>query len=191
MARLKKATNAIVILVCLLFIVTLARNYHLSRKPDPQSAPEMLKGEEMEFPEAASNNQLPGAPTLILILSKSCHLCEESMAFYQKLTAFKNSSPQGLRLVAAMYESKEEAQAYLKEHGIGVDRVIPLPAMQTGLRLAPALLLLNVQNKLEESWFGKLSEAEETRVLERLKKACAGCSLPATAASTQTVDGKR
>lgn len=187
MNRLGYAANVTIILACLLFIGILARNY-LSRRPDPRILTEIPKRAEVELPVATPSHRQAPVPTLVLALSKHSRFCQESMGFYQKLTAFKNSSPQGLRLAAILPESKKEAESYLKEHGIGVDAVLSLPLSQMGVNEIPALLLLDGQHKLEESWIGKLSDAQEAQVIDRLKRACTGCLLPTTAvlgASTQ------
>jgi hypothetical protein len=179
MTKLEKATNVAIIVACAVLVGNMARNYYLSSKPDPRMLPEIPKGAVVNLPAAAPVN--PQQPTLVLTLSKNCRFCQESVGFYQKLTAFKNSSKQGLRLVAVLPQGKEEAESYLKEHGIGADEVISMQVSKLGVRGTPTLLLLDGQNKLEEMWAGKLNDSQETQVIERLKKACGGCSIPATA----------
>jgi hypothetical protein len=178
MTRLEKTANVAVILACAAFVGTLAWNYFLGSRPDPRNLPELSKGTVVELPGAAPASP---QPTLVLALSKNCHFCHESVGFYQKLVAFKNSSPQGLRMVAVLPQSKEEATSYLKEQGIEADEVISMEVSKLGLIGTPTLLLLDGQNKLEELWVGKLNESQESEVIERLKKACAGCALPKTA----------
>jgi hypothetical protein len=90
----------------------------------------------------------------VLALSKDCHFCQESVGFYQRLTAFRNTSPQGLRMVAVLPQSKEESANYLKEHGIGADEVVSMEVSKLGVSETPTLLLLDGQNKLEEMWVG-------------------------------------
>jgi hypothetical protein len=180
MTRLEKATNVAIVLACAFLIGTLVRNYYLSSKPDPRTLAKIAKGEVVKLPGANSAGRQPGTPTLVLALSKNCHFCQESVGFYQKLTSIKNSSPQGLRIVAVLPESKEEAATYLKENGIGVDEVVSAPVFNLGVSGTPTLLLLDGQNKLDEIWVGKLSSEQETQVINRLKKVCAGCWLPAT-----------
>jgi hypothetical protein len=183
MTRLEKATNVAIIVACAFLVGTLVRNYYLSRNSDLSAPPVIPKGTEIKLPIESPGGQQSAAPTLVLALSKSCRFCEESVPFYRKLTALKNSSPQGLRLVAVLPDKQEEAEAYLKGNGIGVDAVISMPISSLGLQGTPTLLLLDGQNKLEEIWVGKQSEADETQVIDRLKKACGGCSLPATTSS--------
>jgi hypothetical protein len=181
MTRLEKTTNVAIIVACAFLVGTLARSYYLSSRPDPRAQPSIQKGAVVKLPGAGATGQQPAAPTLVMALSKNCHFCQESMGFYQKLTALKNSSPQGLRLVAVLHEKREEAESYLKEHGIGADEVISAPVSQIGVTGTPTLLLLDRENKLQESWVGKLNDSQEAQVIDRLKKACAGCSLQATA----------
>jgi hypothetical protein len=180
MTKLEKATNVAIILACAFLIGTLARNYYLRSKPDPRTLAQISKGEVVKLPGANIAGRQPATPTLVLALSKNCHFCQESIGFYQKLTAIKNSSPQGLRIVAVLPESMEEAATYLKQNGIGVDEVVSTPVSKLGVIGTPTLLLLDRQDKLEEIWVGKLSSEQEAQVIDRLKKACAGCSLPAT-----------
>jgi hypothetical protein len=180
MTKLERATNVAILLASAFLIVTLARNYYLSYKPDRRTRVQISKGELVKLPGADTAGRQPATPTLVLALSKNCHFCQESVGFYQKLTAIKNSSPQGLRIVAVLPESKEEAATYLKKNGIGVDEVVSAPVSNLGVMGTPTLLLLDGQNKLEEIWVGKLSSEQETQVINRLKKACTGCSLPAT-----------
>jgi thioredoxin-related protein len=173
--NLEKATNIAIIVACIVLVGNLARNYYLSYKPNPSPAPEIAKGTVVKLPGSVPTNP---QPTLVLALSKHCHFCQESVGFYQKLTALKNSSSHGLRMVAVLPEKQEEAEGYLKEQGIGVDEVISMPVSKLGVRGTPTLLLLDSQNKLEELWIGKLDDSQESQVMERLKKACSGCSLP-------------
>jgi hypothetical protein len=181
MTRLEKATNVAIIVACVLLVASLVRNYYLSQNSDLSALP--AKGTEIKLPIASSGGQQSAVPTLVLALSKSCRFCEESVPFYRKLMAFKNSSPQGLRLVAVLPDKQEEAESYLKGNGIAVDAVVSMPISNLGVQGTPTLLLLDGQNKLEEIWVGKMSDEGELQVIDRLKKACGGCSLPATASS--------
>jgi hypothetical protein len=188
MTRLEKTTHVAIIVACTVLVGNLAWKYYLSFRPDPRALPEIAKGALVKLPgEVPSNPQ----PTLVLALSKNCHFCQESVGFYQKLTAFKNSSPQGLRMVAVLPEKQEEAESYLKEHRIEADEVISMEVTKLGVSGTPTLLLLDGQNKLEELWVGKLNESQESQVIERLKKACGGCSLTKTMWNRRSSQGDK
>lgn len=177
MTKLDKAANIALIIACALLIGALARNYYLSRLPDPGVKLGIEKGEPVKLSGDASADTQTAQTTLVLALSTHCGFCQESVPFYQKLAAFKNSSPARVRLATVMSESKEEIEAYLKKQGIAADAVFSMPVSQIGVKGTPTLLLLDGQNKLIESWVGKLNSQEESEVIAHLQKACPECSM--------------
>jgi thiol-disulfide isomerase/thioredoxin len=176
MTRLDKAANIALIIACLLFIGFLARNYYLSRTPDPVIELGVEKGQQVKLPEGASAGSQSASATLVLALSTHCGFCQASTPFYQRLAAFKNSSPARLRLAAVMSETNEEIDAYLKKNGIAADAEFSMPISQIGVKGTPTLLLLDGQNKLIESWVGQLNNQEESEVIAALQKVCPECS---------------
>jgi thioredoxin-related protein len=177
MTRLDKAANIALILACLLLIGALARNYYLSRIPDPSVKLGIEKGEPVNLTGDASADTQTAQATLVLALSTNCGFCQNSVPVYQKLAVFKNSSPARVRLATVMSEPKEEIEAYLKKHGIAADAVFSMPVSQIGVKGTPTLLLLDGQNKLIESWVGQLNSQEESEVIAHLQKACPECSM--------------
>jgi thiol-disulfide isomerase/thioredoxin len=177
MTKLDKAANIALIIASALLIGTLARNYYLSRKPDPNLELGIEKGEQVKFPGDAPADGQSAQATLVLALSTHCGFCQDSLPFYQKLAAFKNSSPARVRLATVMSEPKEEIEAYLKKNGIAADAVFSMPVAQMGVKGTPTLLLLDGQNKLIESWVGKLDGQGESDVIAHLQKACPECSM--------------
>jgi thiol-disulfide isomerase/thioredoxin len=177
MTRLDKAANVALIIACLFLIGTLARNYYLSRIPDPNFELGVKKGETVKIPEGASADRQSAPATLVLALSTHCGFCQASVPFYQKLAAFKNSAPARVRLAAVMSEPKEEIEAYLKKNSVSADAVFSMPVSQIGVNGTPTLLLLDGQNKLVESWVGKLNGQGESEVIGRLQKVCPECSM--------------
>jgi thiol-disulfide isomerase/thioredoxin len=112
-----------------------------------------------------------------MALSTHCGFCQDSVPFYQKLSAFKNSSPVNLRLATVMPESKEEAEAYLKKNGVTADIVLSTPISQIGVNGTPTLLLLDGENRLVQSWVGQLNNSQESEVVLQLQKLCPQCSM--------------
>lgn len=177
MTRLDKIANVTLIITCLLLIGALARNYYLSRTPDSSLNLGVEKGEQVKLPGSASDGRQSAPATLVLALSTHCDFCQASLPFYQKLVTFKNSSPSRVRLATVMSESKEEIEAYLKEHSFAVDAVFSMPLSQIGVKGTPSILLLDGQNKLIESWVGQLNSQEESEVIAQLRKVCPECSM--------------
>jgi thiol-disulfide isomerase/thioredoxin len=177
MTKLDKAANIALIIACALLIGTLARNYYLSRLPDPNLELGVKKGEQVKLSGEAPADGQSAQATLVLALSTHCGFCQDSLPFYQKLAAFKNSSPARVRLATVMSEPKEEIEAYVKKNGIAADAVFSMPISQIGVKGTPTLLLLDGQNKLIESWIGKLDSQGESDVIAHLQKACPECSM--------------
>jgi hypothetical protein len=177
MTRLDKAANVALIIASLFLIGTLARNYYLSRLPDPNNELGVKKGETVKLPEGASADGQSAPTTLVLALSTHCRFCEASLPFYQKLAVFKNSAPTRVRLATVMSEPKEEIEAYLKKNGIAADSVFSMPMSQIGVKGTPTLLLLDGHNKLIESWIGQLNSQAESEVIGSLQKVCPECSM--------------
>jgi hypothetical protein len=177
MTRLDKAANIALILACVLFIGHLARNYYLGRGAEQNLQPEIKTGEVVKLPGSDTVERQPASATLVMALSTHCGFCHASMPFYQKLSAFKNSSPVHMRLATVMPESKEEAEAYLKKYGIAADIVLSAPMSQVGVNGTPTLLLLDGENRLVRSWVGQLNNSQESEVVSQLQKLCPQCSM--------------
>jgi hypothetical protein len=171
--RLEKISNIALILICVVVLATMGRNWYRSYMA---SQSDIHKGQLIKLPGQA----LSGGPTLVLALSVGCEFCQDSVSFYRKLAAFRNSSS-GLRMVAVFPQSEVEATTYLKTQGITADAVISLPLEQIAVRGTPTLFLLDGQSKVQELWLGKLDNTQEIELMASLKKVCPGCSLAATA----------
>lgn len=174
MSRLDKATNWIILVTCVVVLGNYGINYYLLSKSASANKPAIKQGQVVNLPGYSPDGAVP---TLVMAISTHCHFCQESEPFYQKLSAFRSSSPRGFRIVAVLPEKQEEAAAYLKANHVETDQVLSEPLVQIGVRGTPTLLLLDGQNKLEQLWVGKLGDAEEKTVLATLKKSCPTCSL--------------
>jgi len=101
--------------------------------------------------------------TLLLVVSPSCHICSESMPFYQRLA--KDSAA---RMLFAVPEAAA-GKAYVAQNNLAQVNVGELtPAAAAGIRGTPTLLLLDASGIIRRQWVGKISssaEAEVTRAL--------------------------
>ena len=174
MNRLDKVTNWIILMTCIIVLSNYGFKYYLFSKSASTNKPAIKQGQVVNLPGYSPDVTVP---TLVMAISTHCHFCQESEPFYRKLSAFKNSSPQGFRIVAVLPEKQEEATAYLKANHIETDQVLSEPLIQIGIKGTPTLLLLDGRNKLEQLWVGKLGDVEEETVLATLKKSCPTCSL--------------
>lgn len=171
MSRLEKLSNVLVILTCVVVLAVLGRNWYRSYTASQLN---IHKGQLVEL----SGQALTG-PTLVLALSVGCHFCQDSVPFYRKLAAFKNSSS-GLRMVVVFPESEIEATEYLKKQGIAADEVVSLPLDKIAVHGTPTLFLLDGKSKVQELWVGQLDNAQEIGLMSTLKKVCPACSSTAS-----------
>lgn len=186
MTRLEKTATASVVLSFLLLAGVVTRSYVLSRHPDPATVPMVKIGEVVKLPAAPGRN---AESTLVLVLSSSCHYCMDSLPFYKQLSAFRKSSADKLRLLAALPEDENSARTFLENAGIFTDGVLVKAPSDLGARIVPTLLLLDRENKLERYWAGKLSAEAQEEVLAALKRYCSECNLAAASDRNESSTG--
>jgi thioredoxin-related protein len=103
--------------------------------------------------------------TLVLLLQKGCHFCEESYPFYQRLIKTDTAKA---KLVAVLPTPVEESQAYLKSFGVGSLEIRQTEIKNLGIRGTPTLVLVDEQGSIVDMWIGKLKPEDEEKVLEKI-----------------------
>jgi hypothetical protein len=183
MSRLERVANIAVLVASVGLAIVFGRTFYLNHTTSPVAGT-FSRGQRIELPSEAG----PAAakPILLMILSTQCHFCNEAMPFYQILTAFHQTAPQSLRLVAVLPQSVNEASAYLAHNGIRVDRVLSLPLERIGASYTPTLLLLDSHYRVEASWVGLLDKTGQTKVLDSLRAICGDCRLPSAKDASAT-----
>lgn len=82
--------------------------------------------------EVRIGDRLPTGPlglsvadqTLLLFLRSTCVYCTASMPFYARVSEERQRSEASLRLVAVSSEPQPVLDAYLKQHGVAVDKAV-------------------------------------------------------------------
>lgn len=104
--------------------------------------------------------------TLVVALSTTCRFCTDSAPFYQYLE--KEKLP-NLRLLAVLPQAPDESQKYLTRLGLELSDVIQAPLASIGISGTPTLILVDKDGVVEQTWVGKLSEADSAKVIAELK----------------------
>lgn len=104
--------------------------------------------------------------TLVFYISTTCHFCNESVPFYQKL--IKENSKNGITLVAVLPQEIYEAKRYLKSENLEIQRVYNASFESVGITGTPTLLLVDSEGVVSDLWRGKLSPDKESDVLSKL-----------------------
>jgi thiol-disulfide isomerase/thioredoxin len=172
MKLLDKLANLAVIIVAIIAVAIFVRG---GRQQQPtQDAPRaamertvaQLKGTKIDLPGAGLD--VPGLKKVVLSLSVGCHYCEQSAPFYQKLRVLSENGVK-FKLVAALPQEKELAEAYLKVRKVQVDVLASSrPILDRGVSPTPTLLIVGDSGVVEQVWVGLLSEAGQREVLAKL-----------------------
>ncbi len=110
--------------------------------------------------------------TLLLALHKGCGYCRDSAPFYRRL-AQTVAAGASAKLVAVLPHELGVSREYLSGADIPVAEVRQAELGTLGIRGTPTLVLVNREGMVTDTWVGKLSSAQESEVLERLRPSTA------------------
>jgi hypothetical protein len=106
--------------------------------------------------------------TLLLALSKDCHFCTESAAFYQRLAKDRNNSS-GSRLIAVFPQPITDGAKYLEGLGVTVDEIKQYSTRGAVTSATPTLIMVGRTGDVLGIWTGKLTADKETEVEHRMR----------------------
>ena len=168
--KIELFTNIAIILVALILGAVLVKKFLLTDTTASQPKKDIAVGEKVNFEQInwASNKN-----TLVLVLSKDCHYCTESLPFYQKINQEIAKNP-SVKIAAVFPQDVQTAQEYLKANNLDINQVYKGNPSAVGAGGTPTLILVDENGKVVETWFGKLmSSDEEQKVLDRLRSVSA------------------
>ncbi len=165
MKHLERIANIFVIVGIAVFLVLVVHNriWRSNAPPASQAAmADALKGKTIrvsgiDFPRSRAS--------VLLVISKTCHFCEESVPFYRTLAAETQGKAD---LLAVLPQPRPEAEAYLKAAGVAATQVASAPPAELGVTGTPTLVLLDRSGKVQEVWLGFLDGARQAQVRSRL-----------------------
>jgi thioredoxin-related protein len=131
---------------------------------------EAVKSQEFKIGEnisLANTNWAEKEQTLVLVLQKTCHFCQESMPFYKKLTEIAKTRGK-TKVVAVFPDPLDDSTQYLNRQSVIVDEIKQSGLTDIKVRGTPTILLVDKDGKIQNSWIGKLPPEKEFEVLDRL-----------------------
>lgn len=163
--KIEVFTNIAIIVVALVLCAVLVKKFILT---DDAAKPkkEIAVGEKVNFEQInwASNKH-----TLVMVLSKDCRYCTQSVPFYQKINQEFANNP-SVKIAAVFPQDVPTAQEYLKSHNLDIAQIYQASPSAVGAGGTPTLMLVDAEGKVVESWYGQLmSSDEEQKVLNRLR----------------------
>jgi len=158
--KIEFAANIAIVLVACVVVVFFIRNYKAGKSGQPHA---IAVGTQFALKDI---HWEAGRKNIVLALSTTCHYCNESAEFYRQLV--KQCEAHGVRTIAVLPQTVNEAQAYLAGKGFRVDEVRQSSLLALEITGTPTLLLIDGQGKVERVWFGKLPPEKEKDVLAKL-----------------------
>jgi hypothetical protein len=166
MKLLERIANIAVIVGVAVFLAIVIHNRpwrsNPPQPPDPAAMADALKGKTIrvsgiDFPRQRAS--------VLLVISKTCHFCEDSLPFYRALA----TETQGkVDLLAALPQPRPEAEAYLKAAGVPATQIASAQPAELGVTGTPTLVLLDRSGKVQEVWIGLLDGSRQAQVRSRL-----------------------
>jgi thioredoxin-related protein len=110
--------------------------------------------------------------TLVLVLRKGCHFCEDSAPFYQRLAAKRHKERSKTAIVAVFPDARDSINDVVQLEEMGVRALPGVPLESLKVSGTPSLLLVDGSGTVLNAWIGMLSPKQELEVLTAV--ACPG-----------------
>jgi hypothetical protein len=110
--------------------------------------------------------------TLLVVMRKDCHYCEESVPFYQGLFGnIRDDVNKRTQVIAVTVDDKVTADAYFAGNNLQFDRIVSVSQQEMRrlkLPVTPILILANDAGVVSSTWVGKLGSDGEKEVREKV-----------------------
>ena len=106
------------------------------------------------------------AHTLVLALNTGCHFCEQSAPFYQRLADAQEPGGNDLGIVAVFPNDAEMVRQFVTNDNLRMRSLAAVSLEKLHVNATPTLILVDNQGRVERSWIGFLSPAEELDLIK-------------------------
>ena len=171
MSNLYKKTellaNIAIIVVAILVGVVVVKRFVLS--PEESNGPaefkEISAGENISLPDVdwAKNDK-----TLLVVISKGCHFCSDSAAFYKRLVQ-EMTERKNFKLIAVFPHGVDEGKEYLNGLNVQITELRQASLNSIKVRGTPMLILVDNAGVVTDTWLGQLPPDKESEVFNRLQ----------------------
>jgi hypothetical protein len=157
--KLEVAANVCIVIVALVAVGLVARNYWLKRsEPKPVAAGEHFALKNVNWQESGN--------TVVFGISTTCHFCTESAPFYRELV--QKCAAQRVRTIAVLPQPVDVSKAYLANEGVVVNEIRQEALPDLKIRGTPTLVLIDSKGIVKGVWIGKLSPDAEKELLAKV-----------------------
>jgi thioredoxin-related protein len=161
-SRLETAANIAIIVTCIAIGVALFLKAPSGNRQRP--VPEFRPEQALDALQGAVDYRLSDQ-TLLLVLSRACKFCNQSMPFYRRIVEGRPPDRGATRIVVLTLDERDEASDYLISGGVHVDQIVNVKPEKLSVLATPTLILVDRFGKIVKAWIGLLPENMEGEVL--------------------------
>ena len=160
--KIEQIANMAVILLALVVGAVFLKD-RLSHDPEPN---QIRVGDKL--PNLDGWDWSAHERTLVLILRKGCHFCEDSAPFYQRLAVLQKQGVTTSPVVAVFPDSADVVEHTVQSEGLEVRTVSGVSLEELKIVGTPTLLLVDKRGKVLNAWIGVLSPRQELEVIKAM-----------------------
>jgi thiol-disulfide isomerase/thioredoxin len=154
---------SIIFLVVVASVAIIDQRVSARRQPTRNNAALHLVGKKISIPSVSWDR----TPTNVVVaMTTHCPYCASSMGFYRRLaTAVQDASSKKTAVVFVSPEPRDTTSNYLDQLSIAPYKVVSVSLKDLEISGTPTLLLVDDTGQVKHAYAGKLSDTNETTVL--------------------------
>ena len=162
--RLQAAANVAVLLAS---VGVLWMAWQRSQPTGPEPPPTYAVGEQMDAVDGVDFRR--SERTLVLALREDCRFCQDSVPFYQKLSAAAGAiAGRDLQFTVVSTDTQTALSMYLKANHVEVDHIVSIRPGALKIPGTPLLLMVDSDGVVQRVWRGRLAADQEKEVFQVL-----------------------
>jgi hypothetical protein len=166
MSKLSKTLETVTnIAVIVVFFIVVGFFYKTYRDNQP-----LAPGVGDKLPQVTGYNWQSSPHSLLLVLKKGCHFCEESMPFYRALHELEKSDRLDAKMVAIFPDRTEDVAEILRTQNLPIPGIPETNISSLKVSGTPTLILVDQNGTVEKAWVGKQGYSGENSILTALRK---------------------
>lgn len=153
--KLETLTNVIIIFAALGVLLSVGKYlFNSSNSFKETKSPELGKLVNIDGFDSSK-----AEANILFVMQKGCHFCEESMEYFQRITAQKKGSK--FSFYTVFPPSDTEVKTYLNGYGFSEVGILNKELSDLDVRGTPTVLVTNRKGEIIAKWVGKLSDSRK------------------------------
>lgn len=153
--KIETLTNVIIIVAALGVLLSVGKYFldssNLSKETKSPEIGTLVKIEGFDSSKAEAN--------ILFVMQKGGHFCEESMEYFQRITAQKKGNKFGFYAVFPPRDT--EVKTYLNGYGFTEVGILNKELSDLDVRGTPTVIITNRKGEIIAKWVGKLSDSKK------------------------------